>query len=82
MTYQSIVHIHQILNSKLEPPLMKFNALNCAKIFFDTCEYSVILFIEVYLLPIIFEIAAFKSTKKSDEGLSLYFIERGAQPTK
>jgi len=44
---------------------MKFNALNCAKIFFYTCEYSVILLIEVYLLPIIFEIAAFKATKKS-----------------
>ena len=83
MIYQSIVHIHQILISKLEPPLMKYNAMCCARMFFNTCEYTAVILIEIYILPIIFDIAAFKATKKSEEGLTLYFIEKGrCQPTK
>jgi len=61
---------------------MHFNALMATKLFFDTGEYTPIMLIEVYLLPIVFEIAAYRIQKRSEEGLTLYFIERGYDATK
>ena len=56
---------------------MKFNALMAAKLFFDTGEYVPIVLIEIYLLPIIFDIAFYRIQKRSEEGLTLYFTEKG-----
>lgn len=61
---------------------MKFNALMAAKLFFDTGEYVAIVLIEIYLLPIIFEISCYRIQKRSEEGLTLYFIEKGYDSTK
>lgn len=62
---------------------MKFNALMATKLFFDTGEYVPIVLIEIYLIPIIFEIASYRILKRSEEGLTLYFIEKGGfDPTK
>lgn len=56
---------------------MKFNALMATKLFFDTGEYVPIVLIEIYLLPLIFEIALYRIQKRSEEGLTLYFTEKG-----
>ncbi len=48
-----------------------------AKLFFDTGEYVPIVLIEIYLLPIIFDIAFYRIQKRSEEGLTLYFTEKG-----
>lgn len=47
------------------------------KLFFDTGEYVSIVLIEIYLLPIIFDIAFYRIQKRSEEGLTLYFTEKG-----
>ena len=47
------------------------------KLFFDTGEYVPIVLIEIYLLPIIFDIAFYRIQKRSEEGLTLYFTEKG-----
>jgi hypothetical protein len=52
------------------------------KLFFDTGEYLPITLVEIYLLPIIFEIASYRIQKRSEEGLTLYFIEKGYDSTK
>lgn len=67
----------QVLTGKHELPLMKFNALMATKLFFDTTEYVPLILIEVYLLPIILEVALYRVQKRSEEGLTMYFIERG-----
>jgi hypothetical protein len=56
---------------------MKFNALMATKLFFDTAEYVPLVLIEVYLLPIILDVALYRVQKRSEEGLTLYFTERG-----
>ena len=60
-----MVNITQVFNSKKEMPLMKFNALMATKLFFDTGEYIPIVLIEIYLLPIIFEVAVYRIQKRS-----------------
>ena len=56
---------------------MKFNALLATKLFFDTTEYVPVVLIEVFLLPIVLEVATFRLQKRSEEGLALYFMEKG-----
>ncbi len=60
-----MINIIQVFNSKKEMPLMKFNALMATKLFFDTGEYIPIVLIEIYLLPIIFEVAVYRIQKRS-----------------
>lgn len=38
--------------------------------------------IEIYLLPMIYDIAAYRIQKRSEEGLTQYFIDKGFDATK
>lgn len=57
--------------------MLKFNTLLAVKLCFDTGEYAVITLIEVYLLPIIFDIALFRSQIQDDSMLATYFSSKG-----
>jgi hypothetical protein len=61
---------------------MKFNALMAVKLFFDTGEYVTVTLIEIYLLQAVYDVAAYRIQKRSEEGLTLYFIEKGYDATK
>ena len=80
--YNTIATTLQILTGKQEKPLVKFNALMAVKLFFDTGEYLAVNLIEVYILPVVLEVAAYRALKRSEEGLTLYFIEKGYESTK
>jgi hypothetical protein len=60
------------MKGKEEDPAIKCRALEALRVFVETCEYPLITLIEVYLLPLLNEIAAFKG-RKSDELTSFYF---------
>lgn len=45
---------------------MKFNSLMATRYFFDTCEYAAVTFIEIFMLPVVYEIAIEKYLKRSE----------------
>ena len=45
--------------------------MEAAALLLETCEYSVLTFLEVYLLPILNELASF--ARKPEQQLSCYF---------
>ena len=74
-----IVKLIKTLNNKQEIPSCKLNALMAIKLLFDTAQYVPIILIEICVLPLIFEIAVYRASKRSQEGIGDYFIEKGFQ---
>jgi hypothetical protein len=58
-------------------PLAKYNALLVAHQMLLTAKYAALTFLELYLLPILGDIALYCAHRRKEEDLELYFIERG-----
>ena len=52
--------------------MIKCRALDAARIMVELCEYPVLTLVEVYLLPVLWEVAIFRG-RKSEELTSYYF---------
>lgn len=60
------------MKGKEEEPQIKCRSLEALRVFVETCEYPVITLVEVYLLPVLLDIAGFRG-RKSEELTSFYF---------
>ena len=70
--YSSISTITEIVKGKEEEPEIKCRALDAAKVMIETCEYPIVTLVEVYLLPLLQEVAWFGG-KKGKEAIAYYF---------